>query len=217
MASQTVASFANGKYVVFDVQGNVTFRLTRTGGSNAVLSGVFLDAPTPLPPTSATLITTDAATQGNWKNAYGGQGGMVIGDSSNLPAYATPEPSGNSSFTWQASTTDVRALQQVNGTSRTAGTWYGDQFNVELGLSDGQLHRVALYFLDFDGGGSRAETVDVLDAGTGAVLATERVSDFANGKYLVFDIRGAVTFRLTRTGGSNAVLSGIFVGAGPAS
>jgi len=42
--SKTVASFANGIYMVWNVTGHVIFRLTLSSGSNAVVSGIFFGA-----------------------------------------------------------------------------------------------------------------------------------------------------------------------------
>jgi hypothetical protein len=43
--SRTVSSFRGGQYEVWNVSGNVTFRITRLTGPDAVLSGIFFDAP----------------------------------------------------------------------------------------------------------------------------------------------------------------------------
>src|SRR5262249_23830615 len=71
--SQTVASFASGQYVVWNVAGHVQFRVTNlVGGSNAVISGLFFggmaaSAATSVNLTSAfnrTRILGDGATFG---------------------------------------------------------------------------------------------------------------------------------------------------------
>ena len=43
--SRTVEAFQGGQYWTWTVQGEVFFRVTHLGGGNAVVSGVFLDAP----------------------------------------------------------------------------------------------------------------------------------------------------------------------------
>ena len=68
-----------------------------------------------------------------------------------------------------------------------------------------------MYFLDWDLSG-RIQTVEILDAGSGAVLNTQTLSDFGSGKYLVWDLKGNVRVRLTKVSGFNAVLSGLFFG-----
>jgi hypothetical protein len=84
---------------------------------------------------------------------------------------------------------------------------------VDLNFTDGAPHDVAIYFLDWDGL-NRTQTVQVLDANSGAVLDTRPLSNFSNGTYLVWTLTGHVTVKLTNTGPNSAVLSGIFFGSG---
>jgi hypothetical protein len=82
---------------------------------------------------------------------------------------------------------------------------------MDVEFTDGKAHQVAMYCLDWTGG--RAEVIDVLDAVTGARLDTRTISSFTNGQYLIWNIAGHVVFRITSTS-SNAVVSGVFFGAG---
>jgi hypothetical protein len=41
--TQSFSSFHNGEYAVWNVQGHVLIQMTKTGGSNAVVSGIFVD------------------------------------------------------------------------------------------------------------------------------------------------------------------------------
>ena len=126
------------------------------------------------------------------------------------PAYAQVTFSGNNPYTWLSSTSDVRALQKAAVSDRIASTWYTySNMTIDINLTDGNTHPVALYMLDWDGS-SRAERVDVLDAISQAVLDTQTVSGFHNGEYLVWNLHGHVTLRITLTGGGNAVASGLF-------
>jgi hypothetical protein len=161
---------------------------------------------------SATFVKSDATTQGTWKGSYGSDGAFVIGDSATSPGYVQITPAGNLSWTWQYSTADTRALQRISANDRLAATWYLDgAFTVDLNFTDGQTHRAALYFVDWDLNG-RTETIDILDAGSGAVLSSQTVSAFGAGKYLVWDLKGAVRVRVSKVAGVNAVLSGLFFG-----
>ena len=56
-------------------------------------------------------------------------------------------------------------------------------FTVDVNLADGQTHDLELYFLDWDSKG-RSEQVQISNAATGTVLATETISSFSNGVYL---------------------------------
>jgi hypothetical protein len=106
---------------------------------------------------------------------------------------------------------DVRALQQPTGSGRLAAAWYASTFSVDVNLgADGNTHQVALYLVDWDNQG-RSERVDVYDAATGVRYATQTVSAFGGGEYLVFSVSGHVRFQLTNLAGPNAVLSGLFL------
>jgi hypothetical protein len=158
----------------------------------------------------ATFVNTDATTQGNWQKAYGADGYNVIGASARYPSYATVTASGQSTKVWAKSTTDVRALSRPNG-GRIAAAWYAaNSFRVNVNVTDGQTHQVALYFLDWNNAG-RGERIDVLNS-AGAILDSRMISSFGGGQYLVWNVSGNVTFRITRLSGPNAVLSGIFFG-----
>ena len=207
--TQSISSFHNGIYLDYTVSGNILITITRTGGANAVLSGLFLD-PAGRGAT-ATFVKPDATTQGTWIGAYGAQGDDVIASSASLPSYATVTPSGQKTYTWAASTTDVRALQTAGGTGRIAACWYSaGSFTVGLNLTDGAQHDLELYFLDWDST-TRAESVQISDAATGAVLSTQAISSFHNGIYLDYAVSGHILITITRTAGVNAVLSGLFL------
>jgi hypothetical protein len=209
LSTQTVASFNAGVYLDYAVSGNVVITFTHTGGTNAVLSGLFLDPATS--PATATFLKHDATTKGAWIGTYGAQGYDVIGDPASLPSFAAITPLGQSSWTWASSTTDSRALQNPSGSGRIAACWYsGSSFSVDVDLSDGQLHDLELYLVDWDST-SRAETVTISDAASGAVLSTQTVSSFSAGVYLDYAVSGNLVITFTRTGGANAVLSGLFI------
>jgi hypothetical protein len=158
----------------------------------------------------ATFVATDALTQGSWKGVYGSDGEAINGDAISYPSYASVSFNGQNSWTWAGSTSDVRALQKSVGTDRIAATWYAaDVFTIDINLTDGNPHRVSLYCLDWDGLG-RSQTIDVLDAQSGALVDTQAVSNFSGGKYLTWSLSGHVTLRLTQTGANNALVSGLF-------
>lgn len=158
-------------------------------------------------------MVLDTTTKGNWKNIYGSQGFNTINDSMSYPSYAQITVTGYTAPTWDDSTTDIRALQKAVGTDRVAARWSANSsFTINLNMTDGQFHRVALYNLDWDGN-NRSQRLDVLDADTGALLDSRSISSFNGGQYLVWDLRGRVKIIVTRTGAKTAVLSGLYFGA----
>jgi hypothetical protein len=214
--SRTASSFGGGQYLVWTLGGHVQFRFTQLSGPNAVLSGLFFGpGRPPAGGGSASFLKSDTATQGYWQGAYGGDGYNVIdAGPPSYPSYATVTASGNGDYVWAGSTVDPRALQKpANPGDRLAAMWYStSSFTVDVSIADGQQHPVALYLLDWDGGGGRSERVDVLDAATGAVLDSRTASNFGGGEYLVWSLGGHVQFRVTRLAGPNAALSGLFFG-----
>src|SRR5262249_14674719 len=103
--------------------------------------------------TAATFVKTDTTTKGNWKGVYGADGSNVLGSgTTSYPSYAQVSATGQSSYTWAASTTDVRALLKPGSTSdRIAASWFTSlSLTIDLNLTDGSSHQVALYLLDWD-------------------------------------------------------------------
>jgi hypothetical protein len=212
--TETVSSFSNGVYLDWAVSGNILITFTCVVGNSSVLSGLFLDPSTTVlttPVASATFVKQDTATEGTWIGTYGTQGYDIIGATASLPSYATVAASGESSYTWTASTTDPRALETAGGTSRIAAVWYSaTTFTVDVNLTDGQVHDLELYFLDWDNSG-RSESVTISNATTGVVLSTETVSSFYKGVYLEWAVSGNVLITITHIAGNNAVLNGLFL------
>jgi hypothetical protein len=161
---------------------------------------------------SATFINSDASTKGSWKGVYGGEGYNVIGNGVSYPGYVTVNPSGKSDYQWTDSSADTRALQKTTDGNRIAGCWYStSSFTVDFNFTDGNSHKLSLYFLDWDRSG-RSQTVDLLDASSGALLDTRSVSNFGEGTYLNWNAKGSVRVRITKVSGANAVLMGAFFG-----
>jgi subtilisin family serine protease len=172
-------------------------------------------------PGSATFAGSDTANQGNWPAAYGASGFDVSQDSSTnnptLPSYATLNITGGQPLTWSSNTSDPRGLlvAAAGSTKHIAAAWDSSTaFSVNLSLSDGQTHPLALYAVDWDGaGGGRSERIDLIDNNTGTVVDTRTVSSFQNGTYLTWNVSGSLTIRVTNlNSATNAVLSGLFIG-----
>jgi hypothetical protein len=212
--TQNLSSFHGGEYLSWNISGNVIIKVTKVGGVNAVVSGLFFGG-APTAQTSATFVGSDTTTQGNWHGVYGTSGYDIEGDTSgknpNLPSFATLSTTGASTYTWTSNTTDVRALQNVANTGRIASAWYTDtSMSFNLDLTDGKTHKVSLYAVDWDTT-SRSEEVQVINAATGAVLSTQNISSFHGGEYLSWKISGNVIIKVTKLAGSNAVVSGLFI------
>ena len=176
-------------------------RLNASRAANAVV---------PVPGASAVFASVDTTTRGDWPGVYGAAGYVIVSDTTSLPAYATVTPTGHLSYTWASSSSDPRTLRRA-GAGRVAATWYHDtQFDITIGLTDGQPHQVALYCLDYDSGG-RSQRLDVFDAQTATLLDSRTLSNFSGGTWLVWTVTGTVRVHVTRLAGTNAVISGVFL------
>ena len=168
--------------------------------------------PAPVPTSSVAFVQLDTTTKGSWKNVYGGDGYNTINDMVKYPSWAQVSVTGNSSPTWMASTTDVRALQKTSTSDRLAARWESNSFfTIDVNLTDGLTHRVALYGLDWDGN-NRQQRVDVIDWATSTLLDSRTISQFNGGQYLVWDVRGRVKIVVNKTAAKTAVVSGIYFG-----
>jgi hypothetical protein len=183
-----------------------------------------------LPAVQAVFVGLDATTGGNWSGAYGSQGYLLAPNDgiypySNIPGYALVNVSGAATYVWAGSTSEPPALQKPGGSDRIAACWYtGSAFTMDIGVTDGQTHRIAFYFLDWDGYGApagRVERVDAQDATTGVTLDSRSLGEpdgdanpadrFNGGKYAIWNVRGHVRFMITNLNTtSNAALSAAF-------
>jgi hypothetical protein len=158
---------------------------------------------------TATFVITDTTTEGKWVGVYGSDGYTMAAGPQSLPAYATFSFVGGYTWIWAATSTDSRAL--VSGSTGLAACWYSaTTFTLDVNLTDGNTHQVALYAVNWDSQ-ARSETITITDAVSGAVLSTETIPPFSDGVWLVWNISGSVIFTVTNNNSSvNAVVSGLF-------
>ena len=184
--------------------------------------------PLPAALSSASWVKADTTTHGTWSGVYGSQGYSLATGAQNIQNISIPANfslQGQSNWAWAAGTTDNRALTIDSQGDRTAACWYGaGSFTVSLNFTDGQIHQVAIYVLDWDSQG-RSETISIADAATNKVWDSRSIpnstsssatytnttgTNYVNGTYLIWNISGAVKITVTSTAGPNAVVSGIF-------
>ena len=70
---------------------------------------------------------------------------------------------------------------------------------VDVNLTDGLTHQLALYVVDWDSRG-RAETIEIRDAATNALLDSQTVTGFVGGQILEVVGEGACDDSLHRAG-----------------
>jgi hypothetical protein len=158
---------------------------------------------------AVTFVKADTGTRGNWKGVYGSEGYYMAAVPPSAPSYATLTTSA-SQWTWLANSSHPAHLQDPrNSTNRIAACWYSStRATFDLAITDGKPHRVAMYFLDASASGRR-QRVEILDSVNGTTLYSIDITDFSSGIYLVWEIAGRVSIRLTPLN-VNAVASGVF-------
>jgi len=214
--SAVLGDFSEGAWVSFPIKvaagETVTITVDRTFGPNAVLSGIFLgDAGAP-PARSAV-----SAPQGSWVGTYGLTGGYDLAafnegtsDLTSLPANASLNLVQGSRYQWAAATSDARALESPEATTRNAAAYYDpNEISLRLTFNEAYSGNLEMYAIDWDST-ARREMISV--NGQTAVLSGE----FSQGAWVTFPVtvqKGeTVTITVDRLAGSNAVLSGIFLG-----
>ena len=201
-------------------QRTVTLSLAADEGVSVVPTGV--DPNVDLGRTAsgtATFVGIDDATKGAWKQRYGSDGYVVIGAGRSLPSYVELHYVNGAERVWLPKTMDVQALQEPTGDGRVAAQRAAGLHEIiDLNITDGNSHDVALYMVDWDRAG-RWAAVDVIDPGTRKLLDSRNVTSFGSGRYLKYRASGHIQFRITHvwtrryTASPDAGFSGIFFGS----
>jgi hypothetical protein len=188
---------------------NLTAIATDTLGQTTVSSPVAINvsngaAPAP----AATFVGTDTTTSGSWTTTYGTDGFIIPNDAANIPAYyATVNLNGASLFTYADPTNFPEGLLKSRNsttTDRIVSAYYQptDGVNnngvvlIDVNLVDFQQHQVALYFVDWQAS-TRNVKIQILNPTTQTVLNTQTVANYPSGKYLVWNLTGHVTIKIT--------------------
>jgi hypothetical protein len=207
---RTVAAFTNGQWWVWQVNGHVQFQITNLAGPDCLANALTLGSGA-----AAQFVGQDAVTQGNWPPFYGSDGAYIAGDAPIPPAYGTMTIGDTRKLTtWSLATTDPRAPVPPGATNCVFAAWgaTGNSFNTfDLYLTDNAWHQLAVYCVDTEQLG-RNQELSLVDTANNTLLDTRTLTDFGNGKYLVWNIRGRMRLRLLPLGGPPAALSGIFLG-----
>ncbi len=212
--AETVSNFTKGEYLSWTLRGDVEIVLTSVSGG-AAYSGLFFDYPASAP---ATYVDTDTTTAGSlWRNSYGTQGDFIAGDNNTgtVPTdIGTVNIVGGNLDVLKAATRDPHGLQDNFDYTHNVDAYYAnaDHEDVDVTFTDSLAHTVTLYLADYNRK-HRSERVEVINTANGGILATQDVNNFQNGEFVSFDVTGDTTFRILRTAGPDAVVSGVFLDA----
>lgn len=176
---------------------------------------------------SASFVKQDTTTKLVWQGTYGGDGYVIApggngGTSSGtsgittnkLPSYASTNgvSGGTGNWTWQGYGSFQAAA------SGTIPTWFGaggttSSFTVDLNLTDGNSHQVAVFA--FDSSQGRSETLSVLNGST--VLNSQSISGYTQGIWVVWTVTGHVTIQAQGSAGPNPTITAIMLGGATSS
>jgi hypothetical protein len=190
-------------------------------------------------PFVAGAATTDLTTQGDWIGTYGadgyilenfgitpatdGDGGqppLTSRDLASLPSYISSYSYASDNdffgqYTWDASTTDNRALELVDGSDHRASTVYSDgSVIINLNFNAAAHLKIAIYTVDWDNN-HRSETLSV---GSETGVPVNGGGSYFDGVWTVFDVNapvGILNIHTTRVV-NNTVISGIMFETIPA-
>lgn len=143
---------------------------------------------------TAEYVGTDSKTSGNWQDVYGSQGYSIAGGDESLKGI-TVERIGSEEKVWAEETDDPRALVSGDGRVAAADTSVLHQI-IDLDVGEG-TKKVSAYLLDWANEGSQT-LVEVIDPNTMKSLSAVLVNDYADGKYVSFNVSGHVQLRFTR-------------------
>ena len=197
--------------MVWNLKGHVVLKVTLTGGSNAVVNGLFFGNAPAAATATAVFVETDTAAQGTWKGVYGGDGEAVNGDWANYPAYAQVSISGQ-----------VRSCGGVNSGCSRAPEGCGNGPD-RIGVVHLHEHEYGCEFdrREYASGGGVLPGLGRRSAGRADRCVgchEECCARYANdlripgGLWVVWNLKGHVILKMTLTGGSNAVVNGLFFG-----
>ncbi len=162
----------------------------------------------------------DSKTQGNWGGTYGRDGYVLFAYESggdlkqSLPSYVESVTCQDNRYVrWPSNGDDARALapDRRNQGPRTASAVHGGiTFVVDIRLKHSRPYRLAVYVVDFDRK-ERWESVDLYTFPRLVLSApVQGISDFQDGKYLIFECQDSVRLRFNTIRGPDAVVSGVF-------
>jgi hypothetical protein len=191
----TVAAVLNVSSAASSTMGAYPFTATATNASATSFAGSS-NASVSVQNSSASglFVKQDDTTQSNWRGVYGSYGYAIPAGAASLPSYA-------------------EVSYGTASVSSNYGVWWDVKpFSVDLRLTDGQTHQVAIYFRVEDNCGSMtSETVEVFDS-TQSIHLDSRVIT-PNNNYLMWNIRGHVSIKFSNASNGCPAVAGMFVDA----
>jgi glucose/arabinose dehydrogenase len=163
-------------------------------------------------PSVAWFFGEDNQTLGSWENRFGKEAYLSPLFHSALERPQVKLLSGAVKLVPGAEQNEI-ALKMPGSETRSSSIWGPSEIRGEVLLRDTLLHRVAFYFADLNEAGI-SETLTILDAYSGKEITRTNVTEIGGGKYLIFLVRGSISFVIQAPGDATS-LAGVFVDASP--
>lgn len=172
----------------------------------------------PIPPAEAVFAGVDETTHGDWQGKYGKNGFWLAGGGVKQPTGVGIDMPPLEPRVWAKDSKERGALMGADGKRISAGWYFKVPAPLFLKVSDAP-RKVTFYLLNIKDGNrvdlakNREEVISIrtLD---GRLLDQRSVSDFQEGKYLSWKIRGEVSVGIERgkeSGGAAPTFSALFV------
>jgi hypothetical protein len=144
-----------------------------------------------------TFTGIDKQTKGSWQKKYGSEGYYISGAGEKIPEKTKIKFINGTTHIWQNETQDIQAIKNPDGKANIAATRSHPLHEIiEFNFGDGKEHEVALYFLDWDRK-ARWSVVDIIDINSRKVLHSYNLTDYSQGVYLKYKMKGNLQCRLT--------------------
>jgi len=144
-----------------------------------------------------TFAGIDEQTKGSWQKKYGSEGYYIPGAGEKIPEKTKINFINGETHIWQNETQDIQAIENPDGKANIASARSHPLHEIiEFDFEDGKEHEVALYFLDWDRK-ARWSVVDIIDVNSRKVLHSYNLTDYAQGVYLNYTMKGNLQCRLT--------------------
>jgi len=144
-----------------------------------------------------TFAGIDEQTKCLWQKKYGSEGYYLPGAGEKIPDQTKISFINGETHIWQNETRDIQAIENPVGKMNIAAARSHPLHEIiEFNFEDKKEHEVALYFLDWDRKG-RWSVVDILDVNSRKVLHSYNLTDFTQGVYLKYKMKGNLQCRIT--------------------
>ena len=204
---RVIANFNNGQWWVWQVKGHVQIRFTKLAGPDCLVNALTFGNGA-----DASFIAEDSRTHGFWNQYYGADGHWIAGAAPTIPTYGNLQPWSLSTASWNTTNSDPRLLKLSAAGNGSVAVWESAGLaGFHLNLTDNNWHKLAIYCLDADHS-ERTQRITLFDDANKTMLDSRIVRNFSAGKYLVWNVRGAVNVRVQNLGPVSSAISGVFLG-----